>query len=361
MGFFNGPKNWDQVMTGKAGLTSVELMPHPIFKMSVNKAFEFVTLFGPALYYQNPVRTVTPRSPLELPMEFFPDPYLAQAIYAQQQQELMVDSLRATVVEKYLNWTPIEGKLADQSRQAIEEALIKGRGCLWTELDTPPGTTFKVVTSQFDTVDNLFVDPDAPSLDKATWIARRCVPSGLAGRAAVRPGPRHDQGEHGVAGDPGRDRERRDAQFDRKRGLTNDLLVYWKIYSKMGIGGRLTGMPRRMRGPLEMFGDYCYVVIAKDVPFLLNLPPDLTERRLRRPTRPCPRSSTAWPGRPRSGRTAAGRSPASTSTRSQLPLADGPPARRPRGAEVPQLGDELHHRQDPQHEPGFHRHQEGSR
>jgi hypothetical protein len=69
-----------------------------------------------------------------------------------------------------------------------------------------------------------------------------------------------------------------DAQFDRKRGLTNDLLVYWKIYSKMGIGGRLTGLPRRMRGPLEMFGDYTYMVVAKDVPFLLNLPPDVTEK-----------------------------------------------------------------------------------
>jgi hypothetical protein len=39
-----------------------------------------------------------------------------------------------------------------------------------------------------------------------------------------------------------------DAQFDRKRGLTNDLMVYWKIYSKMGIGGRLSGLNRQVPG-----------------------------------------------------------------------------------------------------------------
>jgi hypothetical protein len=67
-------------------------------QMSVNKAFEFVTICSaPPCTTQNPVRTVTPRSPLEVPMEFFPDPYLAQAIYMQQQQDLMVDSLRSTV------------------------------------------------------------------------------------------------------------------------------------------------------------------------------------------------------------------------------------------------------------------------
>jgi hypothetical protein len=277
--FFNGPRSWDELMGGRGGMTMSDVMPNPIFKMSVNKAFELVTLFGPALYYQNPVRTVTPRSPLELPMEFFPDPYVAQAIYQQQQQQLLVDSLRSTVVEKYLNWTPIEGNLAGASRQAIEEALIKGRGCLWTELTTPPGTQFRVITSRFDSVDNLLVDPDADCLENATWIAVRCVhPVWQVERDyGLKPGAlRGNMESQAIQVEVNRDE---DAQYDRKRGLTNDLLVYWKVYSKMGIGGRLTGMPRKMRGPLEMFGDYCYLVIARDVPFLLNLPPALMARR----------------------------------------------------------------------------------
>jgi hypothetical protein len=279
MGFYNGPRKWDELMGGKAGLATTDLqMPNPVFRMSVNKAFEFVTLFGPALYYSNPVRTVTPRSPLEVPMEFFPDPYLAQAIYQEQQQELMVDSLRSTVMEKYLNWTPIENSLAEQSRQSIEEGLLKGRGCLWTELITPPGTSFRVVGSVFDTVDNLFVDPDAPSFEKATWIARRCVhPVWQVERDyGLRPGTiKGNMESQAIQAEISTSD---DAQFDRKRGLTNDLVVYWKIYSKMGIGGRLSGLNRKFRGPLELFGDYCYLVVAKDVPFPLNLPPSVRDQ-----------------------------------------------------------------------------------
>src|SRR5207302_212867 len=54
------------------------------------------------------------------------------------------------------------------------------------------------------------------------------------------------------------------------------LLVYYKIYSKMGIGGRLQGIKNGLRGPLEMFGDYAYLAIADGVPFPLNLNPDVT-------------------------------------------------------------------------------------
>jgi hypothetical protein len=159
--------------------------------------------------------------------------------------------------------------------------LLKGRGCLWTELTPRPAPRSASSTSQFDTVDNLFIDPDAPSLEKATWIARRCVhPVWQVERQyGLKPGTLKGnmesqaiQAEIAVSDD---------AQFDRKRGLTNDLIVYWKIYSKMGIGGRLTGLNRRFRGPLEMFGDYCYLVVAKDVPFLLNLPPELMNGRVR--------------------------------------------------------------------------------
>lgn len=275
MSFYHGPRSWDDLMGGKLGMFSDEILADPTFKMSVNKAFELVTIFGPALYYQNPVRTITPRNPVEVPMEFFPDPYMAQAIYMQQQQQMMTDGMRATVLESYLNWTPVECDLAGETRASIEEALIKGRGCLWTELETPPGTSFRVVKSAFDSSDNLFVDPDAPSLAKATWIARRCVhPVWQVERDyGIAPGTlRGNQESQAIQSEiAGND----DSQFDRKRGLTNDLLVYWKIYSKMGVGGRLSGINKSFRGPLEMFGDYCYLVVAKDVPFPLNLPPDV--------------------------------------------------------------------------------------
>lgn len=270
--FYNGPRNWDELMGGHVGMTSMEILPDPTFKMRVNKAFELVTLFGPSLYYQNPVRTVTPRTPMEPPAQFFPDPYTAQAILSQQMQDTETDTLRGMVLEKYLNWLPVENNLEGESRLGIEQGLVIGRGCMWTELHTPPGTSFRVVQSCFDTTDNLLIDPDAVCPWDATWIARRCVhPTWQVERDyGLAPGTLKGDLESqsiqaAITQDP-------DSQWERKRGMTNDLLTYWKIYSKMGIGGRLSGINKRFRGALEMFGDYTYLVIAKDVPFPLNLP-----------------------------------------------------------------------------------------
>jgi hypothetical protein len=64
-----------------------------------------------------------------------------------------------------------------------------------------------------------------------------------------------------------------DGDYNRKRGLTNDLLVYWKIYSKMGIGARMQGVKKEFRETLDKFGDYCMLVVCEGCPYPLNLPP----------------------------------------------------------------------------------------
>jgi hypothetical protein len=277
MSFYDGPKDWAELMGDACGIAQ-EIMPETIFQMSVNKAFELVTIYGPALYYQVPVRTVEPRQPVAIPADFLGDPLTVQAFATQENLRLAMDQTRADLMESYLNWTPRENHLDAESRSAIEEALIKGRGCLWTELRQPPGSSIRIAASLFDSVDNLMVDPDAPSLEKATWIARKCVhpvwqverdyglpPGTLKGNMESQA----IQAEISLS---------EDAQYDRKRGLTNDLLVYWKIYSKMGIGGRLSGINREFRGPLELFGDFVFLAVAKGVPFPLNLPPSLQQQ-----------------------------------------------------------------------------------
>ncbi len=278
MSFYAGPRSWNELMGGAEGLAQMEDLPDPMFKMRVNKAFEMVGLFGPALYYNNPTRTVTPRQPLDIDPSVFGDPYTAQAIAVQEQQRLMVDDLRAQVLERYLNWLPTETHLDRESRQAIEEALIKGRGCIWTELVTPPGTDFRVVASTFDSADNLQVDPDAPSFEKATWIARRCCHPVWQVERDYGLAPGTLRGNLESQAIQAEVEHRDDGDYDRKRGHTNDLLTYWKIWSKMGIGGRLSGIDRRFRGPLEMFGDYVYLVVAEGVPFPLNLSPEVQKQ-----------------------------------------------------------------------------------
>lgn len=277
MSFYNGPKGWDDIMGSEAGLSQGGDAVDPTFKVNVNKTFEFVTIFGPALYYENPVRTVKPRMPVVVPPQFFgPNIPLYQALVEQENIRVMTDGLRSVLLESYLNWTPTEFRLATEARLAIDESLIKGRSCMWTELYEPPNAQTKVVKSSWDSVDNLLVDPDAPSFDKAMWIARKCVHPiwkverdfGLR-KGSIKGNLESQAKQADIANEE-------DQNYERKRGFTNDLLVYWKIYSKMGVGGRLSGIKKDYMGPLEMFGDYAYIVIAEGTPYPLNLSPDVT-------------------------------------------------------------------------------------
>lgn len=273
MGFYNGPKSWDEISGRPDDIVS------PQFKISVNKAFELVELFGPALYFNNPVRSVRPRKSVEIPPQFFPIPDLAMFQTMSQEEFIRSqrDGIRCELVEAYLNWTPDEYDLNVESRQAIVEALVKGRGCLWTELHSPPGASFRSVKTSFESVDDLLVDPDARSFRDAKWIARRCVHPvwevekqyGLR-RGSLKGTFESNEMQSYVTNDTSGD-----SLYNRATGVTSDLLVYYKVWSKMGIGGRLSGVDESQVEPLEMFGDYVYLAIAPGVPFPLNLSPEL--------------------------------------------------------------------------------------
>jgi hypothetical protein len=257
--------------------------------MTVNKVAEMVELFGPTLYHRNPVRQVNPREMPMLPPELFGDTLMdpnAQMVYQQTlmqvQQGQSIDQARALLLQSYLNYTPTALDLKTESRWAIDEALIKGLGLLYTELYTPEGSPgMKMVGSFFDSVDNLVVDPDGESLNECKWIARRCVHPvwqveddyGLP-RGTLKGNIESYNRQAEVASD-------RDGDYNRKRGLTNDLIVYWKIFSKMGLGGLLsvsgattpgTVAPDTLQSALAAYGDNVYLVVANDVAYPLNLP-----------------------------------------------------------------------------------------
>lgn len=279
--FYNGPKRWEDLMMGAgapglsgSSVDSDNVMSAPDFRVSVNKTFEFVTIFGPSLYYENPVRTVKPRMPVQIPWTFFPDPMVWELLMQQEDVRIRIDGLTSVLLDTYLNWTPNEFRLDRESRSAIDEALVKGRGCLWTELYQPPGANFRTVRSKWETVDDLLIDPDATSLQNATWIARRrCLPAWQVERdyglreGSIR-GNLESQATQSLAAGS------EEMAYARKRGLTNDLLVFYQVWSKMGLGGRLLNSSPAVRAGTEMFGDYNYIVCAETIPFPLNCPPD---------------------------------------------------------------------------------------
>lgn len=292
MQFFNGPYDWlygsknPRAGSGFAYGGAADDAPQPTFAMTVNKVAELVQLFGPALYHRNPVRKVNPRKPPLLPIETFGDPNdpQVQQMYLQMgqlvTQERTQDASRAALLEAYLNYTPNALDLKTESRWAIDEGIIKGMGCLWTELYTPAGGGgAKMVGSFFDSVDNLVIDPDMETLRESQWIARRCVhpywkverdyglpPDTLKKWASLE--SYNNQGV--VASNP-------DGDYRRRQGLTSDLIVYWKVFSKMGMGGRLAGIQDNLKPALDKYGDFVYLVVADNCPFPLNCPQELVE------------------------------------------------------------------------------------
>ncbi len=270
----------------------------PSFQMTLNKAAELVQLFGPSLYHRNPTRKVSPRKQPVLPPEAFglnpADPMQAQA-YQQALAQLSagrtVDQVRAGLLEAYLNYTPSALDLKTEARWAVDEAILKGGGLLWTEVYQSPGAAHKLVGSFFDSIDNLVIDPDATSLRDAKWVARRCLhPVWEAERRYGLPPGSLPAGNESRAQQAATEATGGD-NYPRATGKTNDLIEYWQVYSKMGLGGRLTGSVPSLRTTLEGFGDFCFVAIAPHVPYPLNLPPALTES----PDQAAALAAARWP------------------------------------------------------------------
>lgn len=255
--------------------------PAPSFRMTHNKVAELVQIFGPVLYHQNPDRKVGPRKLPDLPPmppAMMMNPLVAnnQMLFAQmREQKEFRDATVSELLRWMLNYTPNELGLSHEIRAAIDESLITGMSCLWTELVQPQGASFRLPGTWWGSVDELVMDPDAEDIRHAMWIARRCChPVWFVERlfrlppGTLRPNAQSfdQQAELNTS---------EDGDMMRKKGQSNDLFVYWKVYSKMGVGGRLQGVPDSIRTALDQFGDYSYLVVADNTPYPLNCPPSL--------------------------------------------------------------------------------------
>lgn len=270
------------------------------FRMCLNKVAELVQLFGPLLYHKNPERVVRPRQrwvpPPSLMVGPPPDPMMAQLNpmadqryqMAMQQYGQMVqqsdqgndaDLARAILLETYLNYTPNECGLRESMRAAIDEALIKGRGVAWTESWQPPGSQTRYISSYYDTVDRLLIDPDMETVKDALWISREMVvPVWKAEEIfQLKRGSLKEKGTTESINQTSVSDTEPDGDWARKQGRSNDLIRYSVIYSRMGLGAKLSGATPGLRDTLDRMGDNVYLVVAKNVPYPLNLPPELVQ------------------------------------------------------------------------------------
>jgi hypothetical protein len=298
MRFFNGPYDFMYKSLYAASSSGFSMdaseqdafasMPAPTFRMTFNKVAEAVQLFGPVLYHKNPYRQVNPRKLPDLPFGLMTQQQglanPAAGMMMQQQEQMLqqsemlakaTDMARAGLMEWMLNYTPQELGLKNESRMGVDEGLIKGAACLWIETYKPKGSELTLIGSFYDTVDNLVMDPDAERRDDCKWVARRCIHPvwQVEQEYGLKPGSLKAQSES--FNQQAETDVSPDGDYDRKRGVSNDLFTYWKIWSKMGVGAKLTGVPTEYRQTLDQFGDFAYLVVAEGTFFPLNLPNDV--------------------------------------------------------------------------------------
>jgi hypothetical protein len=264
-------------------------VPAPKFQFTVNKAFELVAVFGPNLLWDIPHRTVKPKRminyPQELLMSLFQDEQALQQAMQQQSMESQQDKATAYLMECALNYFAREqpgGGLGRHSKRCVVDALLTGRGCSITRPYSFHGSNRTLVGTFRIDPRSLLSDPDQTSIDEAKWIAIKHVdpyweverrfqlePNSLRGRASLESS--WTRSESATQPDRG--------NMHRQQGITNELVVWWEIYSKTGPGTRMSNMQSPIREHLEeTVGDYAYIAISANVPFPLNCPAEKLRR-----------------------------------------------------------------------------------
>lgn len=293
--FFDGEHNWmwrDAYARGERGYNS-SIAP-PSFRMQLNKVFELVEIYCSVIYHRNPVRTVTVMNPPELPLapmgldvplgpDGMPSMEQMQILEAVKQEERDKETkkIAAQLLEKYLDWNAVELDLKKQARKVVNEAMIKGGGVFWTEmvsLDTsgdPSQPQMRMVGSFYDSIDNLLIDPDYDNEDDMLWCARKCVRP-IEEVAATYGVPIEDLRKH-LDNDVVKLRKE---PRGKKKDTTNQLVTFYKVWSKTGMGDRFKDAPKDNKGVFDATGQYVYLVICEGVDYPLNLPPEVMQEQV---------------------------------------------------------------------------------
>jgi hypothetical protein len=210
--YYAGP-NHDFVYAGEGAM-------EPDYKVTINKVYELVSIFGPMVYARDPKRWVEARR--------------------NGQAEI------AACLNGYLGYTPGEFGLKYNAKEAIDESLINGRGCLMTGRDKRSG----MVITRKEATKNIYFDPSEDLWynghflmrlrRKPMWkiadlfgrgVAKRLLNEGAATREDEEPESQHMQGF-----------ERLNSEYQDKLKLEAwdaPQVTYIEVYSKMGLGLRI--------------------------------------------------------------------------------------------------------------------------
>jgi hypothetical protein len=253
----------------------------PQFMVSLNKAFELVAIIGPSLYWQNPSREVktadTPDQVQIAQILGLTDEMLLEQVKQQQDQTEAQRTMRnslATVVLEYIG-RQHPGSVKSDYEMIVQDALVTGRGCGWTETYEDKATGAACVGTFYDPVDNLLIDPDAkdPILRDVKWIARRHQEPAwvVERRFGYPPGYLYGRGTHTSFEFATKGSVQADTQT-----LYQDQVEWYEVWSTGGIGARVAGVHGDYGQAIDrLTGDNCYLCLCRTVPHPLNMPPAL--------------------------------------------------------------------------------------
>lgn len=257
----------------------------PQFMVSLNKAFELVAIIGPTLYWQNPSREVRSTDTIDqtriAQMMGVVDEAMLEQIQQMQAQKTEQREIRnslASLVMEYVGREHPGGTKVD-NELVIQDALVTGRGCAWTETYSNRSTGEPMVGSFYDPVDNLLIDPDAkdPAWRDVRWIARKHVEPVwvVERRFGYAPGYLQGRGTHVSA----EYTTRLEVETNKGNAMYQDQIEWYEVWSTGGIGARVTGINAQMGQALDQLtGDYCYLCVTRNLMHPLNLPPMLVSQ-----------------------------------------------------------------------------------
>lgn len=291
MKFLDGSHDWmfnEKEMVAAGGmLAGAKQAIKPMYKFTNNKVSEYMQTFSPYLVAREPRMRVTYRRPFEFtpptlgnPM----DPMFAQQYQMLLMQQQMLAATReshAEMFEEISNWVQLIAGKKVEARAATDEALIKGEAPLWIEMAGDGETWFP--KAFHDSVDNLIKDMDAKKLSDMGFCARECCHrvSEVEEEYGLAPGSLRKYANNESAESQAKRASSRNQQ-QREQGQAYDLLTYWKIYSKTGLGQKFVDYEEEhlkaypdLKEWVDGCGKNCFLVVAEGCPFPLNLPTEL--------------------------------------------------------------------------------------
>lgn len=236
----------------------------------INKTQEFVSLMLPRIHEKVPSRVCRPRTQ-SVPPDIAGSVEMILGFKPENLQTSPLDRVRCWLMEKWLNYTPNEYDLFRESRTAIIEALVKGRGVAWVEMIEGPHGAFPATF--YDSVDNLFIDADCKQFHEANFIIRKRTRSVQIVAE-----------EFGILADDLRGIA--DSHFNLAKDITrsavgtddehnHDVCVYYEVWSRIGFGHRMKDAGddlSEIADTLDSAGQYVYLVVMPGIDYPLNLP-----------------------------------------------------------------------------------------